>query len=49
MKLIRKDFKLYLYYNNKPVINFYKAWEDDKKKMGVRYSVLWRQRKIYKS
>ncbi len=48
MKLIRKDFKLYLYYNNKPVLNFYKTWDDDKKKMGVRYSVLWRQRKIYK-
>jgi mannosyltransferase OCH1-like enzyme len=49
MKLIKKNFKVYLYYNNKPVLNFYNTWEDDKKKMGVRYSVLWRQRKIYKS
>ena len=48
MKLVKKRFIVYLYYNNKPVFNFYTKWEDDKKKMGVRYSVLWRQKKIYK-
>ena len=48
MKLVKKSFIIYLYYNNKPVFNFYTKWEDDKKKMGVRYSVLWRQKKIYK-
>lgn len=49
MKLVRKNKILYLYYNNKPVINFYKKWYHDRDlSEGPRYSILWKKRDIYK-
>jgi mannosyltransferase OCH1-like enzyme len=49
MKLVRKNKILYLYYNNKPVINFYKEWYHDRGlSEGPRYGTLWDKRDIYK-
>lgn len=48
VKLVRKNKKLYLYYNNKPIINFYKEWYYDRKASGPRYGPLWDKRNIYK-
>ena len=47
MKLVRKNKILYLYYNNKPVINFYKEWYSDRGLSGTRYGTLWDKRDIY--
>ena len=48
VKLVKKNNKVYLYYNNKPVINYYKEWYHDRKASGPRYGPLWDKRKVYK-
>ena len=48
VKLVRKGGKLYLYYNNKPIINFYNGWYRDRTVSGPRYAGLWHKRRIYK-
>ena len=49
MKLVKKNKILYLYYNNKPVINYYKQWYHDRNlSEGTRYGILWKKRDIYK-
>jgi mannosyltransferase OCH1-like enzyme len=48
VKLVRKNKNLYLYYNNKPIINFYKEWYYDRDISGPRYAGLWYKRNIYK-
>ncbi len=47
VKLVRKK-RLYLMYNNKPILQFYNGYGRDKKTLGSHYSTLWGKRLIYK-
>jgi mannosyltransferase OCH1-like enzyme len=47
VKLVRKT-RLYLIYNNKPIIQFYDGYGKDKKILGPPYGTLWQKRMIYK-
>ena len=47
IKLIRNG-ELYLYYNNKPIINFYNKYIRDKRMIGQAYFILWTKKQIYK-
>ena len=47
VNLVRKD-RLYLIYNNKPIIQFYDNYGKDKKILGTMYRTLWLNKKIYK-
>ena len=48
VKLVRKH-RLYLYYNGKPIMQYYNQYSKDKKDLGAQYGSLWGKRMIYKT
>ena len=47
VKLVRKN-RLYLMYNNKPILQFYNGYGRDKITLGSHYSTLWGKGLVYK-